>query len=167
MILIIYLHHIVLFGGGGFAMTISILSAAKRLGERSNWALSNLALQKLSYLSHMFFMGRHAGTPLVHGHFEAWDYGPVHPDLYHRAKMFGSSPVREFIFLGVEDASGPERDVLDEAYDALGSVRAGKLVNATHRPGGAWETNYRPGVMGIIIPNSDILAEYKSLERGK
>ena len=144
-------------------MTISILSAARRLGESSGWTLSNLELQKLAYLAHMFYMGRHSGEPLVHGHFEAWDYGPVHPDLYHRAKMFGSDYVQSFIFNGVSDAAGREKEILDEAYRDLGHVKAGRLVSATHRCGGAWEINYRPGAKGVIIPNADILAEYATL----
>lgn len=148
-------------------MTISILSAAKRLGERSDWNMSNLELQKLAYLAHMFYMGRHNGEPLVHGHFEAWAYGPVHPDLYHRAKMFGSGKVKDFIFNSAADAAGREREILDEAYRDLGHVRAGLLVSLTHRRGGAWENNYRPGEHGIIIPNSDIIAEYESLGNGK
>mgnify|MGYP006283548483 CR=1 FL=1 len=75
-------------------MTVSVLSAAKRLAARSGWTLSNLELQKILYLAHMVHLGRTDGAPLVHGLFEAWDYGPVHPDLYHRVKIFGSSPVK-------------------------------------------------------------------------
>lgn len=140
------------------------MSAAKKLAESSDWSLTNLELQKIVYLAHMFYMGRHDGEPLVHGNFEAWDYGPVHPDLYHRAKIFGSEKVKGFIFRGIGDPSGPECEILEEAYRDLGHVRAGRLVSATHRKGGAWENNYRPGARGIIIPNSDILAEYQSLD---
>ena len=74
-------------------MTVNVLNAAAHLIERSNQSLSNLELQKLLYLAHMFYMGRYDGEPLVHGEFEAWDYGPVHPTLYQRARTFGSNPV--------------------------------------------------------------------------
>ncbi|RWO77206.1 type II toxin-antitoxin system antitoxin SocA domain-containing protein [Mesorhizobium sp.] len=67
-------------------MTLHVLSAAKHLAKQSGWSLSNLELQKILYLAHMFYLGR-TGEPLVSGHFEAWDYGPVHPDLYHRVKV--------------------------------------------------------------------------------
>lgn len=144
-------------------MTISVMSAAKRLAESSGWSLTNLELQKIVYLAHMFFMGRRNGEPLVFGNFEAWDYGPVHPDLYHRAKIFGSDKVKGFIFGGAPDAADAEREILDEAYRAFGHVPAGKLVSVTHRRKGAWENNYRPGVRGIIIPNADILSEYQGL----
>jgi uncharacterized phage-associated protein len=124
--------------------------------------LSNLELQKLLYLAHMFYLGRTGGEPLVPGYFEAWDYGPVHPDLYQRAKIFGSDPV-ENIFHANAEPTGPELAILDEAYDSLGRSGPGRLVNATHRRGGAWDRNYHPGIRHCVIPNQDILSEYQGL----
>jgi uncharacterized phage-associated protein len=147
-------------------VTVSVLSAASHLANRSGWTLSNLKLQKILYVAHMFHLGRNNGAPLVHGLFEAWDYGPVHPDLYRRAKIFGSDPV-ENIFHGYPELeAGSERAILDEAYESLGSAAPGRLVNATHRKGGAWETNYVPGILHCIIPNEDILREYQELDNG-
>jgi len=141
-------------------MTVSVLSAAKRLAAQSSWSLSNLELQKILYLAHMFHMGRNNGEPLVSGLFEAWDFGPVHPSLYHRAKVFGSDPV-ENVFYDIPDLpEGPEREIVHEAYESLGSVGPGRLVSATHKKGGAWDKNYIPGARNIVIPNEDILAEY-------
>lgn len=148
-------------------MTVPVLSAAKRLASRSGWTLSNLELQKILYLAHMFYLGRHDGEPLVPGYFEAWDYGPVHPDLYHRVKVFGADPVQNVFHENADLEPGPERDILDEAYDKLGSVGPGGLVNATHRRGGAWDVNYTPGVRHCLIPNRDILREYRRLGDGE
>jgi len=146
-------------------MTVSIFAAAKYLAKRSNWSLSNLELQKLLYLSHMFYMGRHNGEPLVAGNFEAWDYGPVHPDLYRRARIFGSDDVQN-IFHEVSDLEpgSPEAAILDEAYDSIGNAGPGRLVNATHRKDGAWERAYIPGARHCVIPNGDILREYQELD---
>lgn len=59
----------------------------------------------------------------------------MHPDLYHRVKIFGSDPVQD-IFSGIPDLGpGPEQSILDEAYDSLGRLGPGRLVNATHRRG--------------------------------
>jgi len=38
-------------------MTVSASAAAKRMCERSGWTLSNLELQKLLYIAHMFHLG--------------------------------------------------------------------------------------------------------------
>jgi uncharacterized phage-associated protein len=146
-------------------MAVSVLSAARAIGKRSDWTLSNLELQKIIYLAHMFYLGRTDGLALVFGQFEAWDYGPVHPELYRRARIFGSDPVQD-IFDQSPFPQGAEKVILDEAFDSLGSAGPGRLVNATHRKGGAWETHYAPGVRHCAIPNQDILAEYLALDGG-
>jgi uncharacterized phage-associated protein len=144
-------------------MTVHVLSAAKRLAMDSGWSLSNLKLQKILYLAHMFHLGR-TGEPLVDGSFEAWEYGPVHPDLYHRLKVFGADSVQN-IFYGIGDlVEGPEKAILDEAYRDLGKAGPGRLVSATHRPNGAWARNYVPGMRHRVIPNADILKEYQELD---
>lgn len=144
-------------------MAVPALAAAKRICEQSGWSLSNLELQKILYVAHMFHLGRHAES-LVSGHFEAWDYGPVHPTVYHKAKIFGSSPV-ENIFHSVRDSMGDEEaKTLDEATDALSDHRPGRLVAITHWEKGAWARNYSPGNRGHVISNEDILEEYRERE---
>ena len=140
-------------------MPISVLQAAKYMGKLSSWSLSNLEMQKLLYIAHMLHLGDH-NHPLVRGNFEAWDLGPVHPVLYHRAKVFGARPV-ENIFRSVSNLKdGTERDMLDEAIKELEDLTGPDLVAITHWEKGAWAKNYKPGVHNIIIPNADILAEY-------
>jgi len=144
-------------------MTVSALSAARHLAEYSGWSLSNLKLQKILYIAHMRHLGR-TGEPLLTGNFEAWDYGPVHRDLYQAVRVFGADPVQD-VFHGAarlpEDST--EREIIESSYDRLKNVSAGGLVNATHKKHGAWYSNYKPGVRGIVIPNSDVLREYRSL----
>jgi uncharacterized phage-associated protein len=136
--------------------------AAKRLCEQSGWRLTNLQLQKILYLAHMIALGRSGGNdPLVGELFEAWDYGPVLPSVYRRARVFGSGPVRN-VFHGVPDIDGTsEADALDEAFRAVGQKRPAELVSLTHWEEGAWAKNYKPGYLGVIIPNEDVLEEYK------
>lgn len=144
-------------------MAVHIFAAAKHLANLSGWTLSNLEMQKILYLAHMFYLGR-TGEPLVHGQFEAWDYGPVHPDLYHRVKIYGSDPVGN-VFHSIPDmVAGPERDIISEAYQTLGKAGAGRLVKATHRPNGAWATYYLPGARKRVLPNSAILKEYQDFD---
>jgi uncharacterized phage-associated protein len=144
-------------------MSISPLAAAKRMCERSGWALSNLELQKLLYIAHMFHLGQ-TGRPLIQGHFEAWDYGPVQPAVYHHVKVFGSSPIKN-IFHGVADLGpSPERDMLDAAIAQLGTWTPGRLVAVTHWEKGAWAANYIPGARSVSISDKDILNEYVERE---
>lgn len=146
-------------------MSVSVFAAARRLCERSGWSISNLEVQKLLYIAHMLHLGRH-NKPLVPGHFEAWDYGPVHPKLYHHVKVFGSSPVKDvFHAFPSEIDSAASRDI-DETIDLLAGAPPGKLVAITHREDGAWAKHYIPGMRNIIIPNEDILEEYADRIRG-
>ena len=145
-------------------MTVPVFAAAKRICERSGWSLSNLELQKLLYISHMFYLGRH-DEPLIQGYFEAWDYGPVQPNLYHRAKIFGSSPVGNIFRFAEELGDRAEARMLDEAVAELSKAPPGRLVAITHWDMGAWAKHYVPGGRGIVIPNEDILLEYRDRER--
>lgn len=141
-------------------MSVSVLSAAKRLGKKSGWDLTNLEMQKMCYLAHMYYMGTHDGDPLVSGYFEAWALGPVHPELYHIAKRFGADVVERRVFSPYptlpDDFDGSRW--LDTAVEQLPRTR---LVAITHRRGGAWDRNYLPRTRGIRIPNEHILEEYQ------
>lgn len=141
-------------------MAVSALSAGKRLGEHSGWTLSNLAMQKLLYIAHMFHLGKYNARPLVSGQFEAWDYGPVHPILYHAVKQFGADPVQN-IFRSVPSiGEGTETSLLNSAVDQL-SDSTSRLVAITHWEDGAWASLYIPGKRGTPISNEAILKEYR------
>jgi uncharacterized phage-associated protein len=142
---------------------INVLSAAKRLCERSGWTLTNLQLQKIMYLAQMFHLGS-KGSRLINGDFEAWAYGPVLPVVYSQAKIFGGGPVREVFGAGA--VLDPARaKLLDDAYDQLGKLSAGRLVSITHWRDGAWAKYYKPSVRGIKIPDEAIIDEYHAHAR--
>lgn len=141
-------------------MTVSAASAAKRLCKKSGWTISNLKLQKLLYLAHMFHLGGQ-GEPLIDGCFEAWDYGPVEPSVYRIARVFGIDPIGN-VFRGFSDINdtASEAKILDEVIDKLGHMSPSKLVAVTHWDDGAWAKYYVPGARNIIIPDCAIQAEY-------
>jgi uncharacterized phage-associated protein len=141
-------------------MPVNPYSAARRVCERSNWRVTNLALQKILYLSHMIYMGSGDGSRLIDGRFEAWDYGPVEPDIYHKVKFLGDQPIPD-VFFGCQNLDGTkEAETLDDVGKFLLMKSPGELVAMTHWKNGAWAKNYRPGVHGIVIPDRDIIAEY-------
>lgn len=140
-------------------MALSPLVAAKRLCKTSNWSVSNLKLQKLLYLAHMFHLGKY-NKPLISGRFEAWEYGPVQPEIYQEVKIFGSSPVGNIFRFFQDIEEGTEVELIDEAVKSLGDSPPGKLVAMTHWEKGAWASNYSSGARGIIISNEQIREEY-------
>lgn len=139
---------------------ISPSLAAKHLCKASGWRLSNLQLQKMLYMADMIFTGMN-GRRLIDEDFEAWDYGPVIPTLYHRCKSFGSKPVPD-IFWGVGNIDGtPEAEILEDAWRNLRGRTPGQLVENTHWEQGAWAKHYAPGARGIKIPTGDMIEEYR------
>ena len=140
-------------------MPVSAISAAKRLCSQSHWTLTNLKLQKLLYIANMAHLGEH-GRPLIDGSFEAWDYGPVVPEVYRHVKAFGSDPIGNIFRLVPDLPEGSERTALDDTLLSLGSETAGKLVAITHWENGAWASHYVPGRRGIRIPTADIATEF-------
>ena len=138
---------------------VNVLSAARQLVERSGRTLTNLQLHKILYLAQMYHLGERK-TRLINGDFEAWDYGPVLPVLYSQAKIFGGGPVLRVF--GAGEIFDPERGKwLEDAYDQLGKLSAGRLVSITHMKDGAWATYYRPNMHGIKIPDEAIIDEYR------
>ena len=115
----------------------------------------------------MAYMGQHDGAPLVDEYFEAWDYGPVLPKVYRKAKAFGSGPVGN-VFHGVSDISDPDiAEFIDSAVRQLAKFTPSRLVSITHWEKGAWASNYVKGALFNRIPNEDIIQEYKARMDGK
>lgn len=138
-------------------MTISSLEAAKQMCELSNWTLTHLKLQKLLYLAHMVHLGR-AGKPLISENFEAWTYGPIIPSLYKKLGFFGNSEIKN-IFHMVNSPSSHD-EIIKSIYDFFGKKESWELSRLTRSLKGAWVKNYNLDCQRII-PNSDILEEYK------
>lgn len=136
-------------------MSLSIQQAAKKVCQRRDWSISNLELQKLLYIAQLRHKRQHPGGRLIDAIFQAWDYGPVIPELYYKVSVFGSDPVKN-VFHGVTDTYDVLDDDLYASVDEMIGKSAGKLVELTHRRGGAWATYYRPGHSGLRIPDAAI-----------
>lgn len=143
-------------------MSVSSLIAAKKVCQFRDWQASNLEIQKTLYIAHMVSLGRSEGqTPLVTENFQAWDYGPVLPNVYSKAKVFGDSPVQNIFQQYANLTAGDEANIIKETVAMLAGKSPGELVAITHWEKGAWAAYYRPGARGITIPNSKILEEYR------
>ncbi len=141
-------------------MAISVDAAARFICEKSGWQMSNIKLQKILYLAHMMHIGRE-NEPLISGEFQAWDYGPVHPDLYHKVKSFGAKPISEDFFATKEKIEGKHKQTLEDACEHLLEATAAQLVANTHWEGGAWAETYSPKQKNLTIPYESIADEYR------
>ena len=141
---------------------MATFAATRTIADLWGEPITNLSLQKLLFLSHMIHLGRDRGR-LATNTFQAWDYGPVEPQLYHKLKAYGSNTIP----VGVLPAEpyGKNTDEyasIVEVIDALKGASPRKLVSITHWKDGAWANSYQPGVRGLRIPDADILSEFNS-----
>jgi uncharacterized phage-associated protein len=144
-------------------MSANIDSVAKYIAEKSDWSISNLKLQKMMYITQMIHMGRNEGDCIFDADFQAWDYGPVIPALYHRLKRFGAGPISDVLSRAKkfrdDDA---RRTVMDDVCQRFLKYSAGDLVEITHYDCGAWAQFYVPGARNITIPSEAIFGEYQT-----
>ncbi len=132
---------------------------AKLLCALSGWRMTNLSLQKLLYLCHMYYLGAYQKS-LIDGHFEAWNFGPVQTELYHKVKAYGNGPIADvFSCVPLEDNS-QECVAVKAVYEQLKDIPPAVLVAITHQEHGAWAQHYKPNVHGIVIPDEEIRNEY-------
>lgn len=108
----------------------------------------------------MVYAGRHGGAKFIREPFEAWDYGPVIPSLYRKARIFGNKPVGDIFTFAKPELLPDDNALIKEGCDALLSETPAQLVALTHADGGAWAKNYIPNVRGRVIPQADITQEY-------
>lgn len=94
--------------------------------------ISHLKLQKLLYYAQGLYLAM-TGTPLFPERIEAWQHGPVVPDIYHAFKGWGGNPipVEQGNARGIRDEAIV--DFLNEVYDVFGQYSAWKLRNMTHQ----------------------------------
>lgn len=141
---------------------ISVLKAGKILCEMSDWKMTNLELQKVLYFAHMLYLGEHEGKPLVDQDFEAWEYGPVIPSLYHHLKRYGKGPIGKFAFFW-ENAKIEDSDAykcLQIMYEVTKDIPPHRMISISHWEEGAWYKSLIPGKRNVTISDKKIMDEY-------
>lgn len=146
----------------------NVFEVARDICEAGNWEVTNLQLQKMLYIAQVLYIGLHNDHHhLFRANFEAWDYGPVAPTVYHQFKIFGNKPIQKFAFPPVErQCSEEERQFINLIARALIRISPVNLVAMTHREGTGWAVRYEPGAKGVRITEEDMLNEYENVWRG-
>ena len=143
--------------------------------------LTQMQLLKLTYIAHGWNLAVN-GEPLVPERVEAWNYGPVIPDLYNHIRFNGNDPItREiadsdssvYFFYGEKPAhpkflkailSPQEKEVIDKVWNRYGKYSGFQLSQLTHKQGTPWfETYFGPQIKNKIIPNDLIRKHYIEL----
>lgn len=131
--------------------------------------ISNLSLQKLAYFAHGWHLAL-VGEPLVNDTFEAWEYGPVLSELYHRYKGFSSNPIPADHPLVASEKPLNNKDIssqiIDRVLEVYGDQTSFGLVELSHDPRGPWYPAYHDPGISSNIPNDSIRDYFRSLQAG-
>lgn len=131
---------------------------------REGRPLSIMSLLKLVYISHGWHLEMYK-TPLFSNSIEAWQYGPVVPDVYNAFRKQGivvSTP-----FPGHSGKLAPEDEsLLEQVYTIYGRLPALRLSDLTHEEGGPWAIARQLGGWYAPIPN-DLIQSHYELKRAK
>jgi uncharacterized phage-associated protein len=130
----------------------------KRAAENGGGDLmTNLKLQKMLYYEQGFHLA-FFNEALFEDPIEAWQYGPVVPNVYYYYKECGRNGIipeeKEFSF-----EKENERALFDEVFRVYGAYSAIGLMNMTHSEM-PWNTT--PTGVGNIIPHDKMQAFFKT-----
>jgi len=150
------------------AVANTVLDQAEQRGQ----PIGPMKLQKLMYLMHGYYLAM-TGVPLIDEFFEAWQYGPVAPTIYHAFKQFGREPIKKgfratkFSFapaIGATRFDEPRASdddpifsrVMDFVFEKYGEKTAIYLSDLTHKVGSPW---HQVRLNGSNMRNADISNE--------
>lgn len=143
------------------------LSVARYIIEHCNEqgrGISNLKLQKILYFVQAeFLVSTPDNTACFKDRIEAWDFGPVVPNVYHQYKLFGSSSIPERATISrdpyKEKILSRDQILIDSMVDDASSYTASQLVQITHNQS-PWKDAYRRG-FNNEISNDSIYVYFK------
>lgn len=81
------------------------------------------------YFAQAYYLSK-IGKPLFSDNIEAWEYGPVVPDVYRKFRSNGSNPI-----ICEEDKSSladEDKETLKKIWGTFGGYSASKLVDIAH-----------------------------------
>lgn len=145
---------------------LTVADAILKIAKAQDKSLTPMQLVKLTYIAHGWSLGVR-DIDLFQNRIEAWQYGPVIPDLYHATKGFGRNPIPLSAVGDPKDiqVAPADKEFLTEVFGKYGHLDGITLSYLTHRAGTPWTQVYREGVRNIEIPDSLIAKHYKELAR--
>lgn len=115
--------------------------------------ISNLQLQKILYYIQEDFLKR--GEVAFSDSIEAWQFGPVVPNVYYHYCGYGAMPIsitKESFVISPRDAS-----YIDKIIEEKRALNPWDMVAETHKENGAWAKIYKRGVGNHCVIPTDLI----------
>ncbi len=104
--------------------------------------VSNLQIQKILYFLQKHYL-QNENTVLFYDDIEAWQFGPVVPEVYYKYCGYGSMRIhRLYNNYTITDI---DREKIDTIVEDKRNKRPWELVAETHNAGSAWDRVYHDG----------------------
>lgn len=123
-------------------------------GEKDEDLFTNLKLQKIVYYAQGIHLALF-GNLIFKEDIEAWNYGPVIPELYSKYKKFGSNGIPSNSTFDPQSLNAKLRKFLDEIYTAFGQFSAYGLTNLTHTDS-CWKKAFPNKIIKPIAMATDL-----------
>lgn len=130
-----------------------------RLGMSDGKKFTQMQLLKLVYIAHGWMLAT-SDEPLIVNQVEAWQYGPVIPDLYQELKYNGAKPITQPILSTATSFKEHEEQVIQFTFKNYGNFSAYQLSDITHAANTPWSQTFGKG---NHIPDNLIANHYKEL----
>ena len=142
---------------------LNIANNFLELAFKENITISPMKLQKLVYILYKEYL-KLTGKSLFSERFEAWQYGPVLPNIYNEFKSYRGTPIKSYSL----DADGgitkvnviPMSDfdyVLNDVWNKYKKFDGIELSNFTHKKDTAWEKSIKNET--YFLDDNDIFEE--------
>ena len=125
--------------------------------------ISNLKLQKLIYYAQGFHLAMF-DKPLFEERLEAWNHGPVCPELYNDKKKYKQGGIEPNANFDASVFTNSQKELLDEIYEVYGQFSAWKLRNLTHEEE-PWRNNIEISRQNTFIPYSGSIISHDDLKK--
>ncbi|KAF1682399.1 Panacea domain-containing protein [Veillonella sp. R32] len=120
--------------------------------------MTNLRLNKLLYFAQAASFKK-LGYPLIEESFEAWQFGPVLPEVYETYKHFGRNGIQSEPF-DRSKLNRKEQLFLIDVLRTYNAISTSALVKMSHESDGPWSKSYKFNKHEIIA-NEAIKSYFK------
>lgn len=146
---------------------IAVFNILYKLARPEGKRLTNMQAQKLVYIAHGFSLAM-LDEPLFIDKVQAWQFGPVIPDLYDELRKYGAGEItgRSLSRTRHIKPDTPKMMVIRAVWNSYGRFSGPELSSMTHQAGTPWSQTYTPGKRREI-PNPRIKEYYSQYFKGR
>jgi uncharacterized phage-associated protein len=130
--------------------------------NKDGFPISNLQLQKILYNLQKFFLqnaysiGEKKEGKLFKDDIEAWQWGPVIPNVYFTFCIYGAMTITGTYDVQINNNI---KKIIDPIIERKRRMNPWLLVDETHKKNGAWDRIYKDGAGNHCIIPCELIKE--------